>query len=84
MIVIIMLVLLFFKSCNRDVKTAYKRIEALTVEIQRLKDTCVTKTDLQIEGLKVEKRMIQSTDRKLLDVNRQSAIDTEIKKLEGK
>ena len=28
-------------------------------------------TDVRIEGLKVEKRMIQATDRKMLDVQRQ-------------
>ena len=39
---------------------------------------------LTIEGLKAEKRMIQSTDRKILDVNRQSEIDKEIQVLEGK
>jgi hypothetical protein len=37
---------------------------------------------LKIEGLKTEKRMIQSTDRKILDVNRQSEIDKEIQELE--
>ena len=36
---------------------------------------------LQIEGLKTEKRMIQSTDRKILDVNRQSEIDKELETL---
>jgi hypothetical protein len=39
---------------------------------------------LQIEGLKSEKRMIQSTDRKILDVNRQTQIDNEISSLEAK
>ena len=39
---------------------------------------------ITIEGLKVEKRMIQSTDRKILDVNRQSEIDKEIENLETK
>lgn len=39
---------------------------------------------LQIEGLKTEKRMIQSTDRKILDVQRQSEIDKEINSLEKK
>lgn len=39
---------------------------------------------LQIEGLKTEKRMIQSTDRKILDVQRQSEIDKEINLLEKK
>jgi hypothetical protein len=38
---------------------------------------------VEIEGLKAEKRMIQSTDRKIMDVNRQSQIDLEIKKLEN-
>ena len=40
------------------------------------------KKAIEMEGLKVEKRMIQSTDRKIMDVNRQSEIDAEIKKLE--
>ena len=39
---------------------------------------------LQIEGLKTEKRMIQSTDRKILDFQRQSEIDKEINLLEKK
>ena len=34
-----------------------------------------------IEGLKSEKRMIQATDRKMLDVQRQTEIDKEIEKL---
>ena len=38
---------------------------------------------LKIEGLKAEKRMIQATDRKILDVNRENAIDEELKKLEA-
>jgi ATP-dependent Clp protease ATP-binding subunit ClpA len=39
--------------------------------------------ELKKEGLKSEKRMIQSTDRKILDVNRQTQIDEELKKLEN-
>ncbi len=38
----------------------------------------------QIEGLKAEKRMIQATDRKILDVQRQTQIEEEIKVLESK
>ena len=38
----------------------------------------------EIEGLKVEKRMIQATDRKMLDVQRQTEIEQEIDKLQGK
>lgn len=39
---------------------------------------------LTTEGLKSEKRMIQATDRKMLDVNRQNAIDEELKKIGSK
>jgi hypothetical protein len=57
-------------------------------EIGSIKDSTYTKTELdvklKIEGLKSEKRMIQSTDRKILDVNRQTEIDNEIIKLENK
>jgi hypothetical protein len=35
-------------------------------------------------GLESEKRMIQATDRKLLDVQRQTQIEEEIKKLNSK
>ena len=39
---------------------------------------------LQISGLEAEKRMIQATDRKLIDVRRQTEIENEIKKLNSK
>jgi hypothetical protein len=56
-------------------------LDALTTKIDSLQSTAASKKDLQIEGLKAEKRMIQSTDRKMLDVNRQAEIDKEIEKL---
>jgi hypothetical protein len=40
--------------------------------------------ELRISGLEAEKRMIQATDRKLLDVRRQTEIEEEIKKLKSK
>jgi len=81
----------FFKTCTTNGKVE-KVEENLTNEIHKtdsgLKYKMVSKEDIQrmltIEGLKVEKRMIQSTDRKILDVNRQSEIDKEIEKLEKK
>lgn len=79
-IAILLLIAIFFNTCgSRDIKSINKRLDKLTQEV----DSCATKKDLVIEGLKTEKRMIQSTDRKLLDVNRQSAIDVEITKLES-
>ena len=70
------------KSCGdgRDLSKMRKEIESI-------KDSTFTKNELnvklQIEGLKSEKRMIQSTDRKILDVNRQTEIDNEITKLQN-
>jgi low affinity Fe/Cu permease len=77
-------VILFLRTCNSDTKSINKRLDNLTQEVQILKDTVVTKTDLEIEGLRAEKRMIQATDRKMLDVQRQTQIDNEIKRLQGR
>jgi len=76
-----LLVILFLRTCNSDTKSINKRIDSLTTKVDSLQSSTVTKKDLQIEGLKSEKRMIQSTDRKILDVNRQSEIDKEIESL---
>ena len=79
-IVLVIALLGFFKSCgdSRDLSKIKK-------EIQTIKDSTYTKDQLQrqlrISGLESEKRMIQATDRKLLDVRRQTEIEDEIKKL---
>lgn len=70
--------ILLLKSCGNENRLLNKKIESLTVKIDSMRATSVTKKDLKIEGLKTEKRMIQSTDRKILDVNRQAEIDKEI------
>ena len=67
------------KSCGTNSELTKLRKE---VQTQReVLDKLPTKKDLQIEGLKSEKRMIQATDRKMLDVQRQTEIDKEIEKL---
>jgi cell division protein FtsL len=81
LIVLSLLVILFLRTCSSDTKSINKRIDKLTEKVDTLQSTTVTKKDLQIEGLKSEKRMIQSTDRKILDVNRQSQIDKELESL---
>jgi len=81
LIVLSLLVILFLRTCSSDTKSINKRIDKLTEQVDTLQSTTVTKKDLQIEGLKSEKRMIQSTDRKILDVNRQSQIDKELESL---
>jgi len=82
-IVFVIALLSFFKSCgdSRDISKIKK-------EIQVIKDSTYTKDELnrelKISGLEAEKRMIQATDRKLLDVRRQTEIEEEIKRLNKK
>lgn len=83
-IVLVMLVLLFMRTCNSDVRSLNKRIDKMANKVDSLEMIIVTHEDLRIEGLRAEKRMIQSTDRKMLDVTRQSEIDEEINALGSK
>jgi len=83
-IVLVMLVLLFMRTCNSDVRSLNKRIDKMSNKVDSLEMMIITHEDLRLEGLKAEKRMIQSTDRKMLDVTRQAEIDKEINALENK
>jgi hypothetical protein len=81
----IMMFAIFLNTCGNPNKSVNKRLDSLTAKIDSLQaKPVVTKEDLQIEGLNAEKRMIQATDRKMLDVQRQSAIEVEINKLQKK
>ena len=80
-ILLLLSLIILVNTCGNPNKTVNKKIESLTGKIDSLETIIVTNEDLTIEGLKSEKRMIQSTDRKILDVNRQSEIDKEIEKL---
>ena len=79
-IVLVISLLAFFKGCSYS-----REISKIKNEIKSIKDSTYTKTELlkelKISGLEAEKRMIQATDRKLLDVRRQTEIEEEIKKL---
>lgn len=76
-----LLLTIFVNTCGNPTKQLNKRVDTLSSKIDSMEVNMVHKNDLTIEGLKAEKRMIQSTDRKMLDVNRQSEIDKEIEKL---
>ena len=81
-ILLVVLVLVLFRTCGTGSEVTRLRKE---VESQRtVLENLPTKKDIQIEGLKVEKRMIQATDRKIMDVQRQSEIEKEIDNLQGK
>ena len=78
-ILVVLFLLLLLKGCGTNSEVTKLRKE---VESQReILNNLPTKQDLRIEGLKAEKRMIQATDRKMLDVQRQTEIDKEIEKL---
>jgi hypothetical protein len=82
-IVFFLLLAILLNTCGNPTKLLNKRIDTLSEKIDSLETISVTKTDLTIEGLKSEKRMIQSTDRKMLDVLRQGEIDKELTNLEN-
>jgi hypothetical protein len=77
-IIIVLLSIIFLRTCSLSTSEVDKKIDAVSIKI----DSLPTHKDLEIEGLKNEKRMIQSTDRKILDVNRQNEIDKELQILE--
>jgi hypothetical protein len=80
MIVLVITLISFFKSCGDG-----RELAKMRKEIQTIKDSTYTKNELNVElkimGLEAEKRMIQATDRKILDVQRQTQIEEEIKRL---
>ena len=81
-IVLVIAVLTLFKSCGDS-----RELSNIKKEIRAIKDSTYTKKELGIElkimGLEAEKRMIQATDRKILDVQRQTQIEQEINQLKS-
>ena len=79
-IVLVIAILSLFKSCGDS-----RELSKIKKEIQSIKDSTYTKQELRVElkimGLEAEKRMIQATDRKILDVQRQTQIENEINQL---
>jgi len=71
-VIAVLLVLVYFKSCSID-----SNVSSLKKVVNQLP----TSKDVKIEGLNAEKRMIQATDRKILDVQRQNQIEAEIEVL---
>ncbi len=70
----ILVLIIFFKTCSTNTRvekvreTANKtneRVDSLTIQLRK---------EIKIEGLESERRMIQSTDREMMDVNRQERI----------
>ena len=62
-----------YSETNSKIENVENNVDSLSVKLRK---------EIKIEGLKSEKRAIQASDRKILDVNRQTEIDQEISKLE--
>jgi len=79
-ILLSLFVMLLFRTCGTasEITKLRKEYEAQRTILSNLP----TNKDLELEGLKSEKRMIQSTDRKIFDYNRGNVLDTMINKLE--
>jgi hypothetical protein len=82
-ILIILTLFANFRSCrtntkidklHKDMIITNQKMDSLLIKLSK---------EIKIEGLKTEKRMIQSTDRKMMDVNRQSEIDKELTVLQN-
>ena len=56
------------------------QLDSIKIELNNLKLSL--QKEIKLEGLKSEKRMIQSTDRNFIDVTRQDEIDKLIQQLE--
>jgi PBP1b-binding outer membrane lipoprotein LpoB len=77
-----LILIIFLKTCstNGRIEKVQKNLEVTNSEVDSL--GIELRKEMRIEGLKAEKRMIQSTDRKMLDVQRQTEIDKELSKLD--
>jgi hypothetical protein len=84
-IVTIFLFLIFAQQCSNShtLSGIEKKQRIESIRLDSISTRSEIARSLKIEGLKSEMRMIQSTDRKILDVNRQSEIDRELKRLES-
>ena len=81
----LILAAIFVQNCStsRKVEKLEKQVKITNARLDSISTRDELTKALMVEGLKSEKRMIQATDRKMLDVNRQTAIDEELKKLEA-
>jgi hypothetical protein len=73
-VITILVLIIFMKTCSTNsrvdkvkiqVQSNNAKIDSLTIELRK---------EIRIEGLETERRMIQSTDRDIMDVNRQGKI----------
>jgi outer membrane murein-binding lipoprotein Lpp len=76
-----LILIMFLKTCstNSRVDSVTKQLEMTNQKIDSLEMDF--ENEIQIEGLRSEKRMIQSVSRSLIDRDRERQIDKEIERL---
>ena len=76
-----LILIMFLKTCstNSRVDSVTKQVEMTNQKIDSLEMDF--ENEIQIEGLRSEKRMIQSVSRSLIDRDRERQIDKEIERL---
>lgn len=87
--ILLMVMIIYLRTCTTNNKI--DKVKNEIIEMKKTNDSTnsvlnykinATLKEIKREGLRSEKRMIQSTDRKMLDVNRQTEIDKELEKLD--
>jgi hypothetical protein len=70
----ILILIIFFKTCSTN--TRVEKVKDISLKNNERVDSMATqlRKEIKIEGLEAERRMIQSTDRDLMDVTRQERI----------
>ena len=83
LVVVAFMFVIFLQTCHQNSNMSKLRKEIVTV--RKANDSIATqlKSEIRIEGLKSELRMIQATDRKILDVQRENQIEQEIKSVQN-
>ena len=80
-IVIAILLFSLMATCNNNSSVSSLKKEVIRQEHKNDSLNAILVNQMQVEGLKSEKRAIQASDRKILDVTRQTQIDQEISKI---
>ena len=80
-IITLLILIIFFKTCstNGKVEKVQKSVVETNIKVDSL--SLELQKQIKIEGLKSEKRMIQSVSRTLIDRERERQIDKEIERL---
>ena len=78
-LIIVLLSLQFFNGCNQNTKISSLKKEVKEVRVTNDSMSNIIHKEIKTEGLRAELRMIQATDRKILDVQRENEIEKELK-----